>query len=139
MEIKSKILGVKMGDSNKTEGFSFLSYFYLHGEAEIINGYDLVEGNMETLIYALSDRIFPTKLILQDGKEYDGVVISYHKMGRMTGLICLCTDLEHIRHALFDYDENNEKNTVIKEGQKTWLYSKYPKIRDIVREYNLSR
>lgn len=128
-----------MGDSNKTEGFSFLSYFYLHGEAEIINGYDLVEGNMETLVYALSDRIFPTKLILQDGNEYDGVVISYHKMGRMTGLICLCTDLEHIRHALFDYDDNKLKNTVIEEGQKTWLYGKYPEIRDIVREYNLSR
>ena len=139
MEIKSKILGVKMGDSNKTEGFSFLSYFYLHGEAEEKNGHDLVEGNEETFIYVLSDRIFPTKLILQDGNEYDGIVISYHKDWRMSGLICLCTDLEHIRHALFDYDDNYEKNTVIEEGQKTWLYSKYPKIRDIVREYNLSR
>lgn len=135
---KAEILGVKMGDNTEYEGFGFMSYYYLHGEAESINGYDLVEGDMEAMRKALSSRIFPVNLKLQDGNTYDAIVISYYKFNRMTGLICLCTDLEHIKHALFEYDNDCYKDTVIEETEKKWLYENYPGIREIVKEYNLN-
>jgi hypothetical protein len=71
-----------------------LPYFYLDGEAEEINGYDLCYGNIETLAMLLNQNIFEALLVFWDGSKKGCKVWSYYDldMRRMRGYIWLKND-----------------------------------------------
>lgn len=116
--------------------FGFLSYVYLHGEAEDMSGFDCCEGNMETLKNLLKSSIFSGTLLNKDNTELDVLIIPCYKERRTTGLVCLCTDHESIRHALFKYYDEYEVSSSMYEHVKEYIYSKYPEIMTIIYEYN---
>jgi len=119
--------------------FCFLSYIYLHGEAENMSGFDCCEGNMETIKNLLRNTIFSGTLLTKDNEELDVLIIPCHKEYRSSGLICLCTDHDSIRHTLFEYYDKFEVSSSMYEHEKEKIYSKYPEIMNIIHEYNRSK
>jgi hypothetical protein len=73
------------------------SYFYLHGEAEDVNGYDICTANGEALSNCLRRGAFLCEVVCTDGSTKDAICFSYFKHGeRMSGLICFLNDEESI-------------------------------------------
>ena len=81
--------------------------FYLHMEAEAVNGFDLCNANEEALSNCLSEGAFLCKIKFTDGSVEDGICFSKWKqsMRHMEGLVCLLRDDEGIRHAVHNYLE----------------------------------
>lgn len=81
------------------------SFFYLHMEAEDINGYDICNANAEALSNCLSQGAFLCKIIFTDGSVEDGICFSKWKASSraMQGLVCLLRDEEGIKHAVHEY------------------------------------
>ena len=69
--------------------FKFISFSYLHCKAEELCGYDCIEGNFDFALKLINLRMFPSVLILEDGKLLDVFVIPYIKHKSITSLICL--------------------------------------------------
>lgn len=139
--MKPIILGDKMHEDSE-KGYAYIPQFYLHGEAEHLNGYDIASGNIECFQRILRCHLFTIDLKLQDGKVYDGLVIPYISgERRIEGLICLCMDTDGIRHAMFDYHKSygdKHIDTCMDDTSKSELYQKYPEIQTVIRNYNRS-
>jgi hypothetical protein len=75
-------------------------YFYLHGEAEKINGYDICNANSEAIADCLRQGAFLCELIFVDGRTEDAICFSKYGYGRMEGLIVLLSDQKHITNAV---------------------------------------
>lgn len=133
------IIGDKIGEFDIPEDFDFLLYVYLHCDAEEINGYDCCYGNLPVFSKLLGCHLFPCEVQLQDGNTYDALVIPAFVERRIKALVCLCTDIEGIRHAMFEYYSEYNIDTCMEDSQKKILYEKYPEIFKLIREYNLSR
>lgn len=124
----------------KNKKFIFVGNSYLHGEAQDINGFDCIEGNLSFLRKLVRNNIFKASLLLKNKKLVDVIVIPWFNNYGITSLICLCSDREHIFHALFKYDclsSSKRINTCIEETEKKYLYETYPHIKELIREYNL--
>jgi hypothetical protein len=81
----------------------YIPYFYLHGKAEELNGYDICNGNIETFQRCLHEGAFLCRLHIGD-IIYDAICFSkFDGFDRMQGLVCLLDDDEHIEHAVKDY------------------------------------
>ena len=117
------------------EKFKFLSYFYLHGKAESINGFDCCEGNIEVFsnILSMSTRI--VTLLMSDNKTYDCLLFSTVNSNRMSGLICLIDDLESIESA-YNYYSKRPSLSMYSDDEE-YLIENYPETRLLIS--NLSR
>ena len=131
------IIGDTLKEFDPPEEYGFLPYVYLHFEAEVLNGCDYCFGNIPVLQRLLGCHLFPCEVLLQNGETYDALVIPAFTDHRVKALVCLCTDLEGIRHAMFNYFRGAYIDTCIEEGRKKILFEKYPEIFKIIREYNL--
>lgn len=136
--MRAKIIGDSQDNFDCPDGYGYMPWFYLHYEAETINHYDIVLGNIDCFQEALRNHIFLADLKLQDGSEHEGIVFTFYKENRMQGLVCLCSDLEGIRNVLFEYKSEWKINfdTCIEDGQKKHLALKYPEILVLIKEYN---
>jgi hypothetical protein len=119
--------------------FEFVSYNYLHCNAEEICGYDCIEANFDFCLRLLSLRMFPSNLLLQNGTMVDVVVMPYVKDGKVTSLICLCDDYEGITNALFNYDKDKKVNITMYDEEENFLFEKYPPFKEIYKKYNYHR
>lgn len=72
------------------------NYFYLHGKAEQLNGYDICNANAEALSHCLSKGAFLCIVQYADGTQREAICFSVFEHHRMKGLICLLEDLEGI-------------------------------------------
>jgi hypothetical protein len=85
--------------------FRFISYFYLHSKAEEINGYDCCEGDIKTFSDILSMSVRVVNLLMENGNIFHCLLFSTVEENRMKGLICLCDDLDGIKHAYNYFDK----------------------------------
>jgi hypothetical protein len=115
---------------NFYEKFEFLSYFYLHGKAESINGFDCCEGNIEVFsnILSMSTRI--VTLWMANNKTYDCLLFSTVSSHRMSGLICLIDDLEAIESA-YNYYSKKPSLSMYEHDEK-YLEENYPETRLLI-------
>jgi len=133
---KAIIIGDLYGEFNCPEGFDFISQFYLHGDAQDKNHYDICLGNLECFVKILHCHIFLIELQLQDGNTYEGIVIPYIAgRRRLEGLVCLCNDTEGIKHALFEYHDGYI-DTCMDDTEEKYIFEKYPEIKQLIHKYN---
>lgn len=93
-----KFYAVDINERVNTPGYR-ASYFYLHGEAEYVNGYDICTANGEALGNCLRRGAFLCEVVCNDGNAKDAICFSYFKHGeRMSGLICFLDDEESIEY-----------------------------------------
>jgi len=78
------------------------NFFYLHGKAEKLNGYDICDANAEALSNCLSKGAFLCMVQYTDGTQREAICFSVFGRHHMEGLICLLDDLEGIL-SCFDY------------------------------------
>lgn len=121
-------------DSTSDNEFVFIGQSYLHCDAQDLCGYDCIEGNLEFCRKLLRLNIFVADLLLSDGTTRDVIVIPSVSMDGVDSIICLCTDEEGIKDGLV-YNQKRVR-TCIEEGEKVFLFSNYPHIQRIIREYN---
>ena len=71
-----------------------MHFFYIDGEAEEINGYDICLGNVEALSMAMSENVFEAVLVFWDGSSKGCKVWSYYDTDsrRMRGYVWLQND-----------------------------------------------
>jgi hypothetical protein len=101
-----KIYAVPFDSFNMEIEGSYLPYYYLHGEAENLNGYDICNANDKAFTKALKQGAFLCMIVFTDGTEREGICFSkYNMINRMEGLVCLLEDDEHIEHAVKQYME----------------------------------
>jgi hypothetical protein len=99
-----------------------MHYFYLDGEAEEINGYDICEGNIQALSMAMNQNVFEAVLVFWDGSKKGCKVWSYYDrdIKRMRGYVWLQNDetvAPFINRALDKSEIVNTDYTVDKEGK----------------------
>jgi hypothetical protein len=116
--------------------FKFISFSYLHSKAEELCGYDCIEGNFDFSLKLINLRMFPSVLILEDGKLLDIIVIPYIKHKSISSLICLCDDYEGITNALFAYDKDKIINIKMDNEEEDYIFKKYPEFKEIYIKYN---
>jgi hypothetical protein len=123
------------------EKFTFVSYSYLHYDAEDLCRYDCIEGDLDFCRNLLKLNIFKCKLLLEFGNEVEVLVIPYIQEHKVHSLICLCTDKEGIKNALMEYGLLSKKyiDTCIEESEKIYLFEKYPHIQELIKQYNYAR
>lgn len=119
--------------------FAFMSYVYLHGDAETNSGFDCCEGNIEAFRNIVKNHLYLATLLNKDKTESDVLVIPCFNERRMTALVCLCEDHESIHHALNEYYEGHFIDTCMFEHEKEFLYEKYPKVREVIHNFNRTR
>lgn len=73
-----------------------LSYFYLHGKAEELNGYDICNGDIEAFHYALRMGGFLCEVHFTDKSVAEAVCVCKFEFSRMTGLIVLESDVDRL-------------------------------------------
>ena len=71
-----------------------MHFFYIDGEAEEINGYDICLGNLEALSIAMNQCVFEAILVFWDGSKKGCKVWSYYDtdLRRMRGYVWLQND-----------------------------------------------
>lgn len=71
-----------------------MHFFYIDGEAEEINGYDICLGNVEALSIAMNQCVFEAILVFWDGSKKGCKVWSYYDtdLRRMRGYVWLQND-----------------------------------------------
>jgi hypothetical protein len=124
-------------DAKSDNEFVSIGQSYLHCQAQDLCGYDCVEANLEFCRKLLRLNIFVADLLLPDGATQDVIVIPSISMDGVDSIICLCTDEEGIKDGLV-YNKRPVK-TCIEEGEKKYLFSNYPHIQGILREYNYKK
>ena len=108
---------------------SKLHYFYLDGQAEMLNGYDICLGNIEALSMAMNSNVFEAILIYPNGDKKGCKVWSYYDrdIKRMRGYVWLQNDetvAPFISRALDKSEVINTSYTVDKEGKIHFLHEK---------------
>jgi hypothetical protein len=77
------------------------NYFYLHKQAENINGYDICMANIEAMKYCLNKGAFLCQISFADDTIKDTICFTSFVEGRrMEGLICLLDDIEGIQSCI---------------------------------------
>jgi len=99
-----------------------MHYFYLDGEAEEINGYDICAGNIQALSMAMNQNVFEAVIVFWDGSKKGCKVWSYYDrdIKRMRGYVWLQNDetvAPFISRALDKSETINTSYTVDKEGK----------------------
>lgn len=124
--------------STEVDKFTFIGSSYLHYEAQELCGFDCIEGNLEFCRKLIRLNIFKSKLMLKDLTFVDIIVIPYIRYKKIESLICLCTDEEGIKNALFEYNKLLKVyiDTCIEEGEKKYLFENYPHIQELIKQYN---
>jgi len=113
------------------------NYFYLHGKAEELNGYDICSANAPALSYCLLKGAFLCMVQFLDGKQREAICFSVFEHHRMKGLICLLEDLDGILSCfpyfnidrmpmLFDHEEKYLDSIGIYEPMKQYVRSINP-------------
>lgn len=123
-KIVKPIIKCSNWDADNPDTFGFLSYVYLHGDAERLNGFDCCEGNIETFKNIFKMCISCATMVLKDKTEYDVLIIPAFEDRRIKGLICLCDDLSSVKDAVEDYFKYVD--TSMYEHDKEFLLSTYP-------------
>lgn len=119
------------------EGFTFIGKSYLHFEAQELCGFDCIEANLEFCKNLIELSIFRSNLLLKDKTQVEVIVIPYIEERKVNSLICLCTDQEGIKNALFEYHllRKGYIDTCIEESEKKYLYETYPHIKELIKQY----
>jgi hypothetical protein len=112
------------------------NFFYLHGKAEELNGYDICDANAKALSNCLSKGAFLCMVQYADGTQREAICFSvFGRDGhRMEGLICLLDDLDGILSCfpyfnidrmpmLFDHEEQYLDSIGIYEPMKQYVRS----------------
>ena len=87
-------------ENDIVQGF-YTPYFYLHGEAERINGYDICKGDSHALSHCLMQSAFLCSLQFTDHSVENAICFSkWNGRNRMEGLVCLLSDEEGIQDAV---------------------------------------
>ena len=90
---KRKFYGLHIDSDVDLPPGEFASYFYLHGEAEDVNGYDLCMFNQQAQSLCDCQGAFLCEVVCIEGTVKDAICFSYFKHGeRMAGLICFLDD-----------------------------------------------
>jgi len=128
--MKKGIVKCSNWEIENSNEFEFLSYFYLHGKAESINGFDCCEGTIEAFsnIISMSTRI--VTLLMADNKTYDCLLFSTVNSNRMSGLICLIDDLEAIESAYNYYSK--KPNLLMYGDDEKYLEENYPETKLLI-------
>ena len=79
----------------------YTPYFYLHNEAERLNGYDICKGDSHSVRECLREGAFLCSIHFRDGSLKDAICFSkWNGINHMTGLLCLLDDEEGIIDAI---------------------------------------
>ena len=135
-----KVYGFNQDQSLPTKGI-YMPWFYLHGEADCRNDYDLCGGNTETLVRLLIISPFPVGLYLQDGSVFNGIVLPWVDSiaYRVSGLVCILSDVESIKHALYEYSDyinKFPKGLQMYDDDIDFIEKNYPETWQILRAYS---
>jgi hypothetical protein len=85
-----------MGEYKSPKNTARPDYFYLHGKAAELNGYDICLANCEALSECTRQGAFLCVVQFQNGTRKKAICFSVFKRNRMEGLICLLKDLEGV-------------------------------------------
>ena len=113
------------------EGYAFMSYVYLHGDAEDINGFDCLEGNIEAFRTIMQVCVSCVGLLMPDGSSKDALLIPSFGRRRVEGLVCLLSDRESIKYALKYY---TYVNTDMYQHDFAFLRENYPDVYEVIKE-----
>jgi hypothetical protein len=81
-----------------------MPHFYLHNEAANINGgYDICNGNTDTLANCFREGAFLCRIILSDNTKHEAICFSKFNSYRMAGFICLLSDEEGIKSVIKEH------------------------------------
>lgn len=99
---KARIIGDNV-DSDKQKnhhGFDRLDRFYLHGQCQDLNGYDIFDGNIDCFKQSLKNHLFLAKARFTNGDKREVLVMPTIQDNRIVGLVCLLTDIQMIKDVL---------------------------------------
>lgn len=92
--------GARDYEDSGIPGF-YTPYFYLHNEAERLNGYDICKGDPHAVRKCFREGAFLCSIQFTDMSFKDAICFSkWNGMNHMTGLICLLDDDEGIVDAI---------------------------------------
>lgn len=74
----------------------YFPYFYLHGDAEDRNGYDICNASPELISRSLSEGANLCVVHFRNGNKVPAICFSKFEFHRMKGLICLLSDKDSI-------------------------------------------
>jgi hypothetical protein len=119
---RNKIFAVPINYEIDVEG-ERIPYFYLHGQAQDINGYDICNGNINAIINCLEQGAFLCELHFIDGRIEDAICFSKYDRGdrQMNGWILLLSDYNGIKQAI-EYFEFADTPTMY-EDEKEYIKS----------------
>lgn len=96
-----------------------MSFYYLDGQAEDINGYDICAGNLTAFSYAQSQTVFDALLVFADGKEEPCKVSSFFD-----------TDWDHMRGYIWLYSDESVRPFINKAIENSGSLSTFYYIDD---------
>jgi hypothetical protein len=103
---ENKIYAVPIDSEIEVKG-ERIPYFYLHGQAQDINGYDICNGNIHAIVNCLEQGAFLCEIEFTNGSVQDAICFcKYSRDSHMTGWIVLLSDFESIIQAVkvYKYD-----------------------------------
>ena len=124
--MKTAIIYPEHHDRRKTKG-RFLSYYYLHGQADNMNGYDLCSGDIRVHSKCMVEGIHFVDIKGIEGlPEYAGALLFTHfNHNRMEGLITLISNKDDIISAL---EYINKPLRIVYEHEQKAMKVLYPDI-----------
>lgn len=108
-----------------------LSWFYLHGKLEDLNGYDICCGDIEEFQKSMSIGLHLSTVTMVDGSKHDVLVCKKMNNGSVYGLIVALDDTtENLMYCI-----NNVSYFKIYEHEKERLKLKYPNVWLLIENY----
>lgn len=110
-----------------------MSFYYLDGQAEDENGYDICAGNLTAFAYAQSQCVFDAVLVFPDGEERPCKVSSFfdNDLKRMKGYVWLADDESvqpFINKSINDYGQMNSWYHIDEKGEIHFKHDKQDSI-----------
>ena len=110
-----------------------MSFYYLDGEAEAINGYDICDGNLLAFAFAQSQTTFDAVLVFPDGEEKPCKVSSFfdNHLKRMKGYVWLADDESvqpFINKSIDDYGQMSAWYHIDEKGEIHFKHDKQDSI-----------
>jgi len=107
----------------------FANYFYLHGEAETQNGFDLCTMNGRMMASCMTSGIYRACLINEDKSESECLVFSMYHHNSMRGYVVLLDDMQGLEDALRIHNVFDLSFT----AESEWLTENHPDVRALMQ------
>lgn len=98
----------------------YFPYFYLHGDAEDRNGYDICQASPELISRSLREGANLCVVHFRNGNKVPAICFSKFEFNQMKGLICLLSDKHSIYNAVNEYFKYSD-TPLMDYGEKVYL------------------